>query len=172
MCNVHASHVQRYDTDVWDEKDFKTAHLLGVCPRSQFLAMLIGSAVSVPVSVAAYTLYTNAYQVPGPEFPAPTASIWLDMAQLVRSSPCQGLDHVAPDVSLGLSFTGCPLSQSSLLTLQPEWACLQEQWEIEPLPHITHWHSLHDIELDRVSCDLGGSSVHDSQAFVFFVGRC
>jgi uncharacterized oligopeptide transporter (OPT) family protein len=65
-------------------QDFKTAHLLGVCPRSQFLAMLIGSAISVPVSVAAYSLYTRAYQVPGPEFPAPTASIWLDMAQLVR----------------------------------------------------------------------------------------
>lgn len=65
-------------------QDFKTAHLLGICPRSQFLAMLLGSAVSVPVSVAAYALYTHAYEVPGPEFPAPTASIWLDMAQLVR----------------------------------------------------------------------------------------
>lgn len=66
-------------------QDFKTAHLLGICPRSQFVAMLLGSAVSVPVSVGAYALYTRAYEVPGPEFPAPTASIWLDMAQLVRS---------------------------------------------------------------------------------------
>ena len=67
-------------------QDFKTAHLLGVCPRAQFAAMLLGSAVSAAVSVAAYSLYTSAWQVPGPEFPAPTAQIWLDMADLVRSS--------------------------------------------------------------------------------------
>lgn len=65
-------------------QDFKTAHLLGVCPRAQFAAMLLGSAVSAAVSVAAYSLYTSAWQVPGPDFPAPTAEIWLDMADLVR----------------------------------------------------------------------------------------
>lgn len=64
-------------------QDFKTAHLLGVCPRAQFYAMLIGSAASVFVSVAAYALYTSAFVIPGPEFPAPTAEIWLDMAELV-----------------------------------------------------------------------------------------
>lgn len=66
-------------------QDFKTAHLLGVCPRAQFVAMLLGSAVSAAVSVAAYTLYTSAWQVPGPDFPAPTAEIWLDMADLVSA---------------------------------------------------------------------------------------
>ncbi|KAK9823302.1 hypothetical protein WJX72_001775 [[Myrmecia] bisecta] len=65
-------------------QDFKTAHLLGVCPRAQFFAMLIGSFASVFVSVAAYMLYTSAWVVPGPEFPAPTAQIWLDMAELVN----------------------------------------------------------------------------------------
>ena len=47
--------------------------------------MLLGSGASVFVSVGAYLLYTSSYQVPGPEFPAPTAEIWLDMAKLVRS---------------------------------------------------------------------------------------
>jgi uncharacterized oligopeptide transporter (OPT) family protein len=71
-------------------QDFKTAHLLGVCPRAQFFAMLLGSAASALVSVAAYTLYTAAWPVPGPEFPAPTAEIWLDMADLVRArAPAQ-----------------------------------------------------------------------------------
>lgn len=65
-------------------QDFKTAHLLGVRPRAQFYAMLIGSFASVFVSVGAYALYTSAFQIPGPEFPAPTAEIWLDMAELVR----------------------------------------------------------------------------------------
>lgn len=64
-------------------QDFKTAHLLGVRPRAQFYAMLIGSFASVFVSVGAYALYTSAFQIPGPEFPAPTAEIWLDMAELV-----------------------------------------------------------------------------------------
>lgn len=44
-------------------QDFKTAHLLGVAPSSQLVAMLVGSAASVPLSVAAYMLYTSAWQV-------------------------------------------------------------------------------------------------------------
>lgn len=44
-------------------QDFKTAHLLGVAPSSKLVAMLIGSAASVPLSVAAYQLYTSAWQV-------------------------------------------------------------------------------------------------------------
>ncbi|WIA18515.1 hypothetical protein OEZ85_009965 [Tetradesmus obliquus] len=65
-------------------QDFKTAHLLGVAPSSQLLAMLLGSAASVPLSVAAYLLYTSAWQVPGPVLPAPMALIWLNMAKLVN----------------------------------------------------------------------------------------
>eukprot|EP00891_Asterochloris_glomerata_P000998 jgi/Astpho2/998/fgenesh1_pg.00016_%23_158_t len=75
-------------------QDFKTAHLLGVCPRAQFSAMLLGSGASVFVSVAAYALYTSSAQVPGPEFPAPTAEIWLDMAELVNGG--QLPPHVLP----------------------------------------------------------------------------
>lgn len=52
--------------------------------------MLLGSGASVFVSVAAFALYTSAWQIPGPEFPAPTAEIWLDMAELVRC--CQQWD--------------------------------------------------------------------------------
>eukprot|EP00879_Flechtneria_rotunda_P016698 GHRR01017474.1.p3 GENE.GHRR01017474.1~~GHRR01017474.1.p3 ORF type:complete len:261 (+),score=98.10 GHRR01017474.1:3219-4001(+) len=75
-------------------QDFKTAHLLGVPPSSQLVAMLLGSAASVPLSVWAYLLYTNAWEVPGPILPAPTAQIWLDMAKLVNGG--QLPDHVAP----------------------------------------------------------------------------
>ena len=67
-----------------DWQDFKTAHLLGVCPRAQFFAQLIGSAASAIISVGAYALYTAAWEVPGPNFPVPSARIWLDMADLVR----------------------------------------------------------------------------------------
>ena len=74
------------DTAAVCAQDFKTAHLLGICPRAQFFAMALGSAASVFVSVGAYMLYTSAWHVPSATFPAPTAQIWLDMAQLVRSS--------------------------------------------------------------------------------------
>lgn len=75
-------------------QDFKAAYLLGVCPRAQFYAMLIGSFASVFVSVAAFELYTSAWEVPGPQFPAPTAQIWLDMADLVGvcDASC-GVEH-------------------------------------------------------------------------------
>ena len=66
-------------------QDFKAAHLLGICPREQFYAMLIGSGASIPLSVAAYQLYTQAWPLFGPELPCPTARVWLDMAQLVSS---------------------------------------------------------------------------------------
>ena len=56
--------------------------------RWQFFAMLLGSGASVLVSVGAYTLFTSAYEVPGPLFPAPTAEIWLDMANLVSKLCC------------------------------------------------------------------------------------
>lgn len=70
-------------------QDFKTAHLLGVSPVDQFWAMLLGSAASVLVSVAAFVLYTSVWEVPGKEFPAPTSRIWLDMAKLVRARVCE-----------------------------------------------------------------------------------
>lgn len=70
-------------------QDFKTAYLLGVSPRAQFWAMLIGSGVSCVVSTGAYLLYTAVYPVGDSEgkLPAPTAHIWLAMARLVTGEP-------------------------------------------------------------------------------------
>ena len=66
-------------------QDFKTAYLLGVSPRAQFVAMFIGSAVSCVVSTGAYLLYSAAYAVGDQDgkLPAPTAHIWIAMARLV-----------------------------------------------------------------------------------------
>ncbi|EIE19928.1 OPT superfamily oligopeptide transporter [Coccomyxa subellipsoidea C-169] len=115
--------------------DFKTAHLLGVCPRAQFAAMLLGSAVSAGVSVAAYSLYTSAWQVPGPDFPAPTAEIWLDMADLVNGG--QLPPHVVPFCVVAAAVAAClPLTafflQRARLRLQLEGTrpqnVAQDQW--------------------------------------------
>jgi uncharacterized oligopeptide transporter (OPT) family protein len=73
-------------------QDLKTGHLLHASPRAQFYGQLIGSSLSIPVTATAYNLYTRAYTIPGPEFPAPTAYVWLSLARLLRKSPmfCRG----------------------------------------------------------------------------------
>eukprot|EP00803_Ostreobium_quekettii_P003250 evm.model.scf_709EXC.8 EVM.evm.TU.scf_709EXC.8 scf_709EXC:60379-67519(-) len=83
-------------------QDFKTAHLLGVSPRPQFIAQLIGATLSVGVSVVAYDLFTSAWPVPGPELKVPTASMWLDMARLFNggSLPAKVAEFAAAGAAL------------------------------------------------------------------------
>lgn len=64
-------------------QDFKTAAILGVCPKCQFLAALLGSMASCWFSTAAYALFSRVYVIGGEKLPAPTAAIWIDMARLV-----------------------------------------------------------------------------------------
>ncbi|KAG7089535.1 hypothetical protein E1B28_011208 [Marasmius oreades] len=65
-------------------QDLKTGHLCKASPRAQFYGQLIGSSVSIFVTTTAYSLYTRAYPIPGPSFPAPTAYVWLSLARLLR----------------------------------------------------------------------------------------
>lgn len=67
-------------------QDLKTGHLVRASPRAQFYGQLIGSTLSIFVTSTAYSLYTKAYQIPGPSFPAPTAYVWLGLARLLRMS--------------------------------------------------------------------------------------
>ncbi|CCO31732.1 Putative oligopeptide transporter YGL114W [Rhizoctonia solani AG-1 IB] len=76
-------------------QDLKTGHLLHASPRAQFYGQMIGSVLSIFVSAIAYNLYTRAYAIPGPQFPAPTAYVWLSFARLIGSGG--GLpDHTKP----------------------------------------------------------------------------
>jgi uncharacterized oligopeptide transporter (OPT) family protein len=65
-------------------QDLKTGHLVKASPRAQFYGQLIGSTLSIPVTVTAFILYNRAYTIPGPMFPAPTAYVWLSLARLLR----------------------------------------------------------------------------------------
>jgi len=65
-------------------QDLKTGHLTQASPRAQFYGQLIGSTLSIPVTVTAFTLYSKAYTIPGPTFPVPTAYVWLSLARLLR----------------------------------------------------------------------------------------
>lgn len=66
-------------------QDLKTGHLLHASPRAQFYGQLIGSTLSIFVSATAYRLYVRAYAIPSPNFPAPTAFVWLSLARLLRN---------------------------------------------------------------------------------------
>ncbi|KAI8093575.1 OPT oligopeptide transporter protein-domain-containing protein [Halteromyces radiatus] len=68
-------------------QDLKTGHLLHASPKAQFYGQLIGSLFSVFTASGAYLLYRNVYTIPGPEFPVPTAQVWLDMSRLVNGQP-------------------------------------------------------------------------------------
>jgi len=65
-------------------QDLKAGHLIHVSPRAQFFAQLIGSSFSIVVTATAYSMYTRAYEIPGPTFPAPSAYVWLSFARLLR----------------------------------------------------------------------------------------
>jgi len=65
-------------------QDLKTGHLIHASPRAQFYGQLVGSTLSIFVTSTAYYLYTRAYTIPGPSFPAPTAYVWLSLARLLR----------------------------------------------------------------------------------------
>ena len=91
-------------------QDLKCGHIVGASPRAQFFGQLIGTAFSIVCSVAAWTLYSSAYAIPGELFPAPTAIIWLDMAELVNGGTVA--TNVLPTcVAAAVS----PLSQAACL---------------------------------------------------------
>ncbi|KAJ2379127.1 OPT super [Coemansia sp. RSA 2607] len=79
-------------------QDLKTGHLLNASPRAQFVAQMIGSVFSVFITAGAYILYNKVYPIPGPELPAPTAQVWLDMARLVNGHPLP--PHVWPFIAV------------------------------------------------------------------------
>jgi len=84
-------------------QDLKTGHLIGASPRAQFYGQLIGSTFSIFVTTTAYNIYTKAYDIPGPSFPAPTAYIWLNLARLLREFP---VSHYPTAVLLTLRNRG------------------------------------------------------------------
>ncbi|CAO3597280.1 unnamed protein product [Absidia cylindrospora] len=68
-------------------QDLKTGHILHASPKAQFYGQLVGSLFGVVTASCAYLLYRTVYTIPGPEFPVPTAQVWLDMSRLVNGQP-------------------------------------------------------------------------------------
>ncbi len=89
-------------------QDLRTGMLLGISPRVQFYAQLLGSAFSCVFALAAWLLFTSAYTVPGPDLEAPSARLWVNMAQLLSDGRLP--PHLLPFcVTAGLVAASLPL---------------------------------------------------------------
>jgi len=67
-------------------QDLKTGYLLRVPLPAQFAGQVIGSLVSVFAATAAFRVFDAAYGVPSASLPAPTAAIWVSMAELMNGA--------------------------------------------------------------------------------------
>jgi hypothetical protein len=67
-------------------QDLKTGWLLHVPLPAQFAGQVIGSLVSVFAATAAFRVFDAAYGVPSASLPAPTAAIWVSMAELMNGA--------------------------------------------------------------------------------------
>ncbi|KAG0246516.1 hypothetical protein BGX31_001387 [Mortierella sp. GBA43] len=101
-------------------QDLKTGHLMGASPKAQFWGQLIGSVASVFFSTGVYMLYSTAYDLPTPQFPVPTAKVWLDLARLVNGHPLP--NHA---VSFMLGFAGLFAGLTILTTVYSDAALIR-----------------------------------------------
>jgi uncharacterized oligopeptide transporter (OPT) family protein len=93
-------------------QDFKTGHLVGASPRAQFISQLIGSLASIFATATFYNVYTKAYQIPGPNFPAPTAYVWLNLARFLRAG------ELPPKAGVFMTLFGTLFAALSVLKLR------------------------------------------------------
>lgn len=105
-------------------QDYKTGHLVGASPRSQFKGQLIGSTLGILVSSFAYKLYTNAYEIPGPQFPAPTAAVWLNLARLVNHG------HLPDKVNTFMIVFGAVFAVTGLIKTLARSKALHEEGRV------------------------------------------
>jgi uncharacterized oligopeptide transporter (OPT) family protein len=104
-------------------QDLKTGYLLGVPLPAQFVGQLIGSLVSVFASTLAFAVFDKAYGVPSPSLPAPTASIWVSMAELMGgagSLPHAVVPFVVVAAVLSFALTIALVVAESSQNVEPE----------------------------------------------------
>ncbi|KAJ2734376.1 OPT super [Coemansia sp. BCRC 34962] len=120
-------------------QDLKTGHLLNASPRAQFVAQIIGSVFSVFVTAGAYLLYNKVYSIPGPQFPVPTAQVWLDMARLVNGHPLP--PHVWPFIAaFSVLFALLPAAAVVLESSGKEYVAVGS-WSIRTSTLLRWWPS-------------------------------
>jgi uncharacterized oligopeptide transporter (OPT) family protein len=73
----------------------KAGRILGASPQNQILAQLVGALVGAPSAVLAYDMLSRAYTIGGADLPAPTASPWKVVAELIGQGTTGMPPHAA-----------------------------------------------------------------------------
>ena len=104
-------------------QDLKCGHLLAASPKAQFVGQLVGTGAGCVMVVAAWMLYSTAYDIPGSEFPSPTTFVWLSMAEVVNRG---GIDltamHVVPTAIVAAGITMLlPILEATIIPTHRSW---------------------------------------------------
>ena len=92
-------------------------------PKAQFVGQLVGTGAGCVMVVAAWILYSTAYDIPGAEFPSPTTFVWLSMAEVVNGG---GIDltamHVVPTAIVAAGITILlPILEATIIPTHRSW---------------------------------------------------
>jgi uncharacterized oligopeptide transporter (OPT) family protein len=87
----------------------KVGRFLGASPQNQIVAQLVGALVGAPAAVLAYDVLSRAYEIGGAELPAPTASPWKVVAELIGQGTA-GIPPAAETASLVAAAVGVVLT--------------------------------------------------------------
>ncbi|KAF2170765.1 hypothetical protein M409DRAFT_63835 [Zasmidium cellare ATCC 36951] len=81
--------------------DFKIGHDVGVPPKSQLYAQIVGSVFGAFISTGIYRLYTSTYQMPSTLFPLPASLLDVTRAKLLHG---RGLPPGAGQYAIGVGI--------------------------------------------------------------------
>jgi uncharacterized oligopeptide transporter (OPT) family protein len=87
----------------------KVGRFLGASPQNQIVGQLVGALVGTPCAVLAYDVLSRAYEIGGAELPAPTASPWKVVAELIGQGTA-GIPHAADTASIVAAAVGVALT--------------------------------------------------------------
>ena len=89
--------------------DLKAGYLIGVAPRKQFFAQIIGIFVGIITCVPIYKLYDAAYDIGSASFPAPAAHAWKAVADVLSKGtnglPANSVYGIIGGVVFGILLT-------------------------------------------------------------------
>jgi uncharacterized oligopeptide transporter (OPT) family protein len=95
--------------------DLKTGLLLGASPRLQFITQCVGAIVGITFSVPLYFLFKAAYNIGGPDLPAPAAQAWKAFAEVLT----QGLSTMPEHSFIAVSAAAVLALVINLLNRHP-----------------------------------------------------
>ncbi|KAG2379019.1 hypothetical protein C9374_007657 [Naegleria lovaniensis] len=103
--------------------DLKAGYIIGVAPRKQFFAQIIGIVVGIITCIPIYKLYDTAYTIGSSSFPAPAAHAWKAVAEVLSKGtnglPTNSVYGIIAGVVFGVVLT---VIYKIIQIVKPNWA--------------------------------------------------